>query len=356
MPVAKNLDEIPLHFIVGMGRSGTTLLLQILNAVPYCLSTPENHFVMTFYGKYAQQTDIDPNELIKDVQNYYWAKYKSKEGLNVWDLNFDLFFDEIRHSPRPITYGYICKKYLLQHHFLGRNNEQVSYIIDKDHDYTRWIPELLQLFPDAKFIVSVRDYRAVINSHRQSPNQRINISAFTALLWRNNNRYVRQKSIEMPDRFLFIKYEDLVVQQAKVIQQLCDFLGMPFCENMLQSHIPMEKWLTQHAQSPDMTARKAKKWGDLARPIYADLKEAWRDRLPADTIALADLICGKEAAYLGYKTIYPTANFWQKGYIYAKNAPQLLYAAFAYLIFAKYYYSLPLLVRILLVKYAGIKK
>lgn len=354
--IMRNADTAKIHFIIGIGRSGTTLLMQSLNGSEQCLATPENHFVMTFYDKYAHQKNIDPTQLAADIQQYYQNKKQNRTSLHTWQYHLDDFFHYLQyHSPRPLHYGHVCRAFLLSMRYLGRSNEQVTHIVDKEHDYSQYIPQLIQLFPNAKFIVSIRDYRAVINSHQQSPNERISLPAAVALLWRNNYRYLRQQNKLYPDQFLFIRYEDIIIHQHETIELICQFIGIPFQQQLLEIHINMQHWLTQHQNHPEMTPRKAKKWSDLAQPINPNRGESWQKSLTPYTIVLADCICAQEAAHFGYAPIYQP-NWLQRIYIYLKNLPQLIYAFFAYLIFAKYYYHLPLWCRIKLVKYLKVKK
>lgn len=354
--VMRNAHTAKIHFIVGIGRSGTTLLMQLLNGSEQCLSTPENHFIMTFYGKYAHQKNIDPIQLAADIQQYYQNKKQNRASLHTWQYHLADFLYHIQHhSPKPLQYSYVCRAFLLSMHYLGQSNEQVTHIVDKEHDYSQYIPQLIALFPNAKFVVSIRDYRAVINSHQQSPNERISLPAPVALLWRNNYRYLSQQNKLYPDKFLFIRYEDIIVQQHETMQQICQFIGIQFEQQLLETHINMRHWLTQHQNHPEMTPRKAKKWNDLAQPINPKHGESWRQSLAPRTIALADCICAQTATHFGYTPIYQP-NLMQRIFIYSKNLPQLIYALFAYLIFAKYYYRIPLSVRIKLVKYLKVKK
>ena len=51
-------DKINIHFIIGPGRSGTTLLAMIFNNHKDCVSAPEiKHFVY-FYKKHKNITHI----------------------------------------------------------------------------------------------------------------------------------------------------------------------------------------------------------------------------------------------------------------------------------------------------------
>ena len=82
-------DKIDIHFIIGPGRSGTTLLAMILNQHPNCISTPElKHFVY-FYKKYKGITSIN-KELLEDLSKYFAVVGVTKKNIlfDTPDINF----------------------------------------------------------------------------------------------------------------------------------------------------------------------------------------------------------------------------------------------------------------------------
>ncbi len=74
----KKLDDIKINFIIGPGRSGTTLLSVMLNEYPNCISAPEIHHFVFFYKKY-HQVSIITNELVKDVKEFIKLFYSLKK-------------------------------------------------------------------------------------------------------------------------------------------------------------------------------------------------------------------------------------------------------------------------------------
>lgn len=334
------IQKLPdLYFIVGIGRSGTTLLNQILNANSLCLSTPETKFVMTFYEKYAHVSAIDTEALLADIKQYYGV-LETKSNATVWHFDQSGFEKQLRETS-IINYAAACKLFLLNMHYLGRSNEGVRLIIDKNPAYVPYIPQLLKTFPEAKFIISLRDYRAVLNSGKQSKGNKIITPWVRLLRWRQHFYYIQQLKKNMPDRFFLLKYEDLIGSNELTVRDMCRFLSVPFDEQMLQSHTKIREWVEANTDFLNNSPRQKKKWTDLASPISSGRTEFWRQNLTFEEIAVAEILCGNVGKREGYEPIY-VLSFKQKIVVLLKKLPQLLYSLFVYLFFSKLYFFLPL--------------
>lgn len=328
-----------LHFIIGIGRSGTTLINQILNANPHCLSTPETKFVMTFYSKYAHQIAINPDELFQDIRTYYHTLRKDKQ-IDIWKLNYTQLQQQLQQY-KPLNYANACRIFLLNMHYLERSNDQVCCIADKNPSYVSYLPQLLQLFPDAKFIISLRDYRAVFNSSQQSKGNPIITPTVRLLRWREHFNILSQYTQAMPDRFFWLPYEKLVHDNENKIRQLCLFLQIPFDTQMSQSHEPIKHWIATHTNELANNPRQQKKWTDLSRPINPMRSESWRQNLSPSQIIFAELICGNIGQQFGYIPTQP-AKLPQQIISLLRHLPALIYALPIYWFFARYYFWLPI--------------
>jgi hypothetical protein len=341
----------PIHFIVGVGRSGTTLLVQWLNANEQCLATPERQFIMTFYQKYANNSSATITHLRRDIARYYQTRSPKKATNSIWQFE-QRAFEQALNQQNTLNYAQVCQAFLQNTHYLGRSNEKISCIIDKNPNYSLYVAQLWRVFPNAKFVVALRDYRAVLNSHLQSRDNSFANIAFWALLWQKHYRHLWQLTQQYPDRFLWLKYEDITTDPQHYTQQLCNFLGVTWSEKMLYPNAALQTWVA--AQTPEMSERKRKKWGDLARKTYTHQRQNWQTQLKTTHIQLADLLCANIGQQLGYK---PQNNYStkQKITLLLPYLPALIYAHIAYFFYA-YYYYLPLNCRILLIKYFKLKR
>ena len=51
------VEAVPMNFVIGKERSGTTLLQVMLNAHPNIVAPPESRFIIMFYFKYGSKTN-----------------------------------------------------------------------------------------------------------------------------------------------------------------------------------------------------------------------------------------------------------------------------------------------------------
>ncbi|MCC7223498.1 MAG: sulfotransferase [Chitinophagales bacterium] len=347
--------SVPIYFILGVGRSGTTLLSQMLNANPYCLSTPERQFIMTFYNKYAHKQPLPLKQFIGDISRYYQLRSPNKKHNNhsVWHFDQAAFKHTLHTSP-PTDYQQVCRSFLLHTHYLQRSNDTVQCIVDKNPNYTLYTHQLLTLFPDTQFIVTQRDYRAVWHSHLQSADNRYTNPIFLLLLWKHHYQHLINLKQTIPHRLLWISYEQLSTQPKINTQTVCQYLGIPWHDNMLSSNKTLKQWADKHSQTTDLSVRKHKKWSNLTQTTYTHQQQSWRKHLSIQQIALADWLCGNIGKQLGYLP-ETQLNKGQKMKLILCHLPQLIYGYLAYWIYAHYYY-LPLQLRMMLIKYLKLQR
>jgi hypothetical protein len=141
---------------------------------------------------------------------------------------------------------------------------------DKTPPYIAIVPQLLALYPDARFINLVRDGRDVaisfVDAHFHGRPYHADFEWTQALRLAG-----RWRAAPQADRILDVRYEDLARAPEAVVRRICDFLGEAFEPAMLG-----------HCGRMDLVPER-ERWiqGALARPISADAVAAWRKKLTA---------------------------------------------------------------------------
>ena len=298
-----HLNSVGVHFIIGSPRSGTTLLTSVLNATQTVLSTPEVRFTMAFYRPYGTQNPVKASfaqhfttytKLLFDR-----VKLHKKAQLQLTNFDQDVYLNFDAQKLSDLNYANLCKLLLLNIQLPNKDNSTVQTIVDKNPDYTFYVEALMKIYPDAKFVVALRDYRATV-SQKESVEQQSDLLQH-AYLWDKMQGEVYRLLQLYPTKILPIKYEDTVQQTETIIKQVCSFLGIEFTPEMLN---PQQKVKVQLDQT-DISEREKKKIGDLQKPINTNRLEAWKTRLNTTELQLIETLCADTGKLFGYQ---PTQN------------------------------------------------
>lgn len=95
------------------------------------------------------------------------------------------------------------------------------------------LPELFTLFPDLRFVHMIRDGRDVAVSMPTLGGAPKSVPE-CARLWKRYVRCGRGAASTRPDRCLEVRYEDLVARPEPVVRRVCEFLDLDFRPGMAE--------------------------------------------------------------------------------------------------------------------------
>ncbi len=104
-----------------------------------------------------------------------------------------------------------------------------------------------------------------------------------------------------PQRFMAIRYEDLIQKPKTVLSKICSVLNISFRENSM-AYFQSEETLN--------TAISGEMWSNVKKPVIADNYNKFQKELSEDEIRLFELIAGNMLETLGYARCYPNTQ-WQ---------------------------------------------
>lgn len=295
---ARQLKDIPIFFVVGRPRSGTTLLRTLFDAHPNVIVPPECQFIINLYPKYGKIKNWSAEKL----QAFY------KELLNqwlfdLWPVNQARLLRNLLECRGAKDYNTICK--VVYHEYQSVFNNGVLLAIgDKNPGYTIYTKKLLKIFPEAKFIHIVRDYRDNFISIRNVDFELPFISV-TVTKWRLFVKKFRNAAKARPGTHIELKYEDLAAEPEKIFKELCEFVGIPFSKAPLDFHLKNEEALKIYP------AEILKKYqASLFKKISTDRIGLWKKELKPAEVKVGDYCAGSFAESCGYERQYPKASFY----------------------------------------------
>jgi len=224
-------------FIVGAGRSGTTLMRSLLAAHSRLVVTPETQFLVKaadFGG--LEQRDARRCEA-------FWQTYIADPRFV--DLEVDPY--RCRELAAAATSYEGIAALLVGTLEAYRERHGKPRVGEKTPDHVWFVQSLLATFPDARVLVMQRDPRAVVASHMRMwwtnyhpPSLKNGLVRHTRLqrMVARALEWMKIYGTLLPqfrdnERVCIIKYEELVDDPQFTLHRICEFVDEPFEPEMV---------------------------------------------------------------------------------------------------------------------------
>jgi hypothetical protein len=175
-----------------------------------------------------------------------------------------------------------------------------SILLDKNPSYTLYIKRLKDFNSESKFILLLRDYRSNVLSRKQSIYFKSPNVAFNAMRWKLFNKKALKFLYEIPEDYIYLKYEDLVNEQEEILFKVFDFFEI---EKKIYPDLKTINSVTaeEFKISEKFKERFYKKYGDLKKEVFTNRAEAWKSQLSKHEIRICEAICGQFGQIFGYQ-------------------------------------------------------
>ncbi len=229
--------------LCGHPRSGTTLLEQVLDA----------HSDITSAEETKMMHDDAYLPLIRDFP----------EGTSVLQALDSVPPSVIRHARG--NYSTCIEKFL-------RRKIGDRLLVDKNPALNLMIPMVVRVFPEAKFLIALRDPRDVIVSCFMQALPPTPISSAYLSLEGTVNQYANVMGFwlemlpRMGNQWKYVRYEEIVEDLPAVARSVMSFLGVGFEENVLKFY--------EHARAKRV---RSPSHADVRKPLYRTAVGRWRN-------------------------------------------------------------------------------
>jgi len=275
-------------FIVGSGRSGTTLLRVILASHSRISIPPETWYLNRLQEFLELKRPLLPDEVERVAQimtnHYRWP-----------DMDIDA--NEFRFEVSQIRTPYLrdVAEVVYRKHV---ERDHKSRWGDKTPGYIAILPQLADIFPEAKFIHFIRDGRDVAKSFQLR-------QWYGPWLHENTREWIesmdfneRWSRTELSSRIFQASYENLVLDTEKSVREICDFLGEQFEPQMLS-------W--QRQVDNLVPAREAHIHSNLKQEPDASNIARWKREMTLREVFVAEAFMGRHLKSLGYELKFSSA-------------------------------------------------
>lgn len=285
-------ERPPAPFIVGVTRSGTTLLRLIMDSHPELAIPPETHFL----PKLIKRTERgrSPVALHRFLLN--------ERRWNDFDLDeWELLKRFGRLEPFDSTAVVRCFYDLYAE---GQGKPRWG---DKTPGYQVKMKRIAGALPEARFIHVIRDGRDVVLSQWQKAERPTPI-VYATKRWKQRIKRSRNLGSKLGSAYREVRYEDLVARPEETIRDLCEYVELDFDPVLLRHHEGATERLEEIAKSlPEtetgrkLSAEKRMSAHEMAtKPLSTERLEVWRRNMePADLEVFED-IAGDVLRDLGY--------------------------------------------------------
>lgn len=280
----KNSEKRP-FFIIGCERSGTTLLRVMLSshpniAIPY--EAIQFSKMLNLKNPWAIQWSRGDYEFAVD-------RFLAHPFVQDWRISRDQILERLK-GKKIIKYKDIIES-AYQAYAIKQGKTRWA---DKTPSNTFDVAMIKREFPNAQFIHIVRDGRDVYLSCKKrwgNQSSRLDIQKaakkWAGWVWTAYRHTERLGT----DRYLLIKYEDLVSDPEKTLMNICAFLGEEYSSCMLEYH-KKETWvLKEERQHFEL----------LSRPPEPSRAYVWKKEMSREEVNLFDSAAGSVLHKYGYE-------------------------------------------------------
>lgn len=299
------LTREPPFFIVGSGRSGTTLLQNMLSAHSRLAVTPESHFC-------ARSERISGVAITEDLPDFdSWREgYAGTNHFASLGIPAERWREALeRTEERSFRAGLAAIFEIFAQETgkprIGEKTPGHSY-------YARW---LLEAFPGSRVIALQRDARAVTASMIKTPWRkpwvdprvslinritRLHAVAVDARGWADVNGRVLP-DLKRDSRVMIVRYETLVREPETTLCAICDFLGERFEPEMLGTRdTGLRVTPSQLGWNSDWSSWMVEHQSRASSPASDASLEKWREGLSRTEVALIEALAGEAMHRCGY--------------------------------------------------------
>ncbi len=276
-------------FIVGCGRSGTTLLTVMLSSHPELAIPGETGgFILRFLERFTEYRNLMASvaTLQQPIVEAMIEQLSESHRFRAWELDRSALISRICESGAGSAEDVIRSCFAQYAHQQGKKR-----FGDKTPNHVLSIDELARAFPESVFIHLIRDGRDVslaILEASWGPEDIVE----AAIYWKHRVEAGSNSGKELgSERYLEVHYEDLIANPESILRQVSSLIGIDYHPAMLCYSEAVSRQLEM---SPVPVEDKS-----LLLPPTAGLRD-WRTQMPPEDVQLFELEAGSLLAQLGY--------------------------------------------------------
>jgi hypothetical protein len=285
----------PVPFIVGVGRSGTTMLRLMLDAHPELTIPPETHFVPDLIDAIADgATPEQAVQVMTAVRQWGDLHTEPDEVLERWRR-----LDSFEAGPALRAFYEI---------FPERQGK--SRYGEKTPAYVKNMLKIESVLPEARFIHVIRDGRDVALSRwkRTLGDKDPAPASRVAETWARRIRRAQRHGRKL-DHYMELRYEDLVTDTEPNLRRICEYLELEWDPAILRYYEHAAERMAEMARDLPAIDGKPTRPGEERMKAHAMTQKPpdpsamyrWKEKMRPEDVVAFDAAAGDLLADLGYE-------------------------------------------------------
>ncbi|MBA2523374.1 MAG: sulfotransferase [Solirubrobacterales bacterium] len=285
----------PAPFVVGLTRSGTTLLRMMLDAHRELTIPPETHFVPDVIKAARGDGDVE-QVLAAFTANRTWGDF----GIDAEEMRTRLAAVELGDEAGAL-------RAFFEAYAEGQGKPRWG---DKTPAYMLSVQRIGRVLPEARFIHLIRDGRDVALSQSARSINEQPPPAEQAGRWVKRIRKAREQASALKGpRYVEARYEDLVRDSETTLRRICEFIELPWDAGVLSYHERAAERLGEmagelraegtHAQQ--QAGYRIDNHAPTTKPPDPSKLDKWKREMEPEDVAAYEAVAGELLGDLGYE-------------------------------------------------------
>jgi len=284
-------------FAAGQAKTGTTLLIALLDGHPQLLVLPEEtaYFptALNKYGKYGRRAQFDylTKEALSRVLFGGPPEWEKMDYGHFPVTDFRERFETAAFDPKNAAKDLLVLMMQTYAEMLDIPLDSIVRWVEKTPANRRFVPQILERFPQAKLLITMRDPRAILAAQiaLEKTRKTRELSVYYCVShWLQAARLaLRAERNEISG--IVTRYEDLVADPTPPMQRVCDFLEISFDSSVALTPTKAGKfWPGNSATEREFTE------------VSGERAASWQNELSVDEIGWVEWHCRELMPHFGY--------------------------------------------------------
>ncbi|MEA2486305.1 MAG: hypothetical protein QOD46_1416 [Actinomycetota bacterium] len=277
-------------FIVGMGRSGTTMLRLMLHRHPDLAVLSETSFGALVWERRWGFPMVDPIEPYQTRLLNSFVRRLHSEDMEDLQIDWGEYRRKVLAGPNSLNrFLRILGEMWAQE--LGKTRWA-----EKTPTHVHYLPVFRKMWPKMTAINAVRDPRAVAASWIKTGFSRVSDPVAVAVEWRRSVR-AAETAASGGAAVLTVRYEDLVEQPEAVLRKVCAHSSLDYEDQLLEFH-----------EAADESAPHLQWMQNLNQPLSTGNVDKWKEQLSTEEIFYIEVVAGSALEEYGYEAVSDAAE------------------------------------------------